>query len=91
LTVLTERDVWINSLHLVCGALVLATSVVITLRAWRVKFADRLAAGMKNAAEGDVVRGAGFPRELEAPADRRAAGGRVPGSGSLQPDRGSRA
>jgi heme A synthase len=39
LTVLTRRDVWINSVHLVCGALVLATSIVITLRSWRVKFA----------------------------------------------------
>jgi cytochrome c oxidase assembly protein subunit 15 len=39
LTVLTEKNVWINSVHLVCGALVLATSLVITLRSWRVKFA----------------------------------------------------
>jgi len=38
LTVLTRRDVWINSVHLVCGALVLATSIVISLRSWRVKF-----------------------------------------------------
>jgi heme A synthase len=38
LTVLTKRDVWINSVHLVCGALVLATSIVIALRAWRVRF-----------------------------------------------------
>ncbi|MGE0448274.1 MAG: heme A synthase [Vicinamibacterales bacterium] len=39
LTVLSRRDVWINSVHLVCGALVLATSVVITLRSWRTRFA----------------------------------------------------
>jgi cytochrome c oxidase assembly protein subunit 15 len=38
LTVLTRRDIWINSVHLVCGALVLATSIVITLRSWRAKF-----------------------------------------------------
>jgi heme a synthase len=38
LTVLTRRDVTINSLHVVCGALVLTTSLVITLRAWRAKF-----------------------------------------------------
>jgi heme a synthase len=38
-TVLSQRDVWINSLHVVCGALVLTTSLVITLRSWRVKFA----------------------------------------------------
>ena len=40
LTVLSQRGVWINSLHVVCGALVLTTSLVLTLRAWRVKFAD---------------------------------------------------
>jgi cytochrome c oxidase assembly protein subunit 15 len=44
LTVLTRRDVWINSVHLVCGALVLATSIVIALRSWRVKFATAAAA-----------------------------------------------
>jgi cytochrome c oxidase assembly protein subunit 15 len=38
LTVLSRREVWINSLHLVCGALVLTTSLVLTLRAWRVRF-----------------------------------------------------
>ena len=40
LTVLSRRDVWINSAHVVCGALVLATSLVLALRSWRVKFAD---------------------------------------------------
>ena len=39
LTVLSQRDVWINSLHVVCGALVLTTSLVLTLRTWRVRFA----------------------------------------------------
>jgi cytochrome c oxidase assembly protein subunit 15 len=39
LTVLSQRDVWINSLHVVCGALVLTTSLVLTLRTWRFKFA----------------------------------------------------
>lgn len=38
-TVLSRRDVWINSLHVVCGALVLTTSLVLTLRTWRAKFA----------------------------------------------------
>jgi heme a synthase len=37
--VLSGLDVWINSLHVVCGAAVLGTSVVLTLRTWRVKFA----------------------------------------------------
>jgi cytochrome c oxidase assembly protein subunit 15 len=41
LTVLTRRDVAINSAHVVFGALVLATSLVLTLRSWRVKFGMR--------------------------------------------------
>jgi cytochrome c oxidase assembly protein subunit 15 len=40
LTVLSKREVWINSLHLVCGALVLATSIVITLKSWRARLID---------------------------------------------------
>lgn len=39
LTVLSRRDPWINSVHVVCGALVLTTSLVITLRTWRGSFA----------------------------------------------------
>ena len=39
LTVLSRRAVAINSAHVVCGATVLATSLVITLRSWRVRFA----------------------------------------------------
>jgi cytochrome c oxidase assembly protein subunit 15 len=42
LTVLSRRDVWINSVHVVCGALVLTTSLVLTLRTWRVKFATQI-------------------------------------------------
>lgn len=41
-TVLSRRDVWINSLHVVCGALVLTTSLVLTLRTWRAKFPDQV-------------------------------------------------
>jgi cytochrome c oxidase assembly protein subunit 15 len=60
LTVLTERAVWINSLHLVCGALVLATSLVITLRSWRGVFgghapAAQLAAEARQGAEPHYV------------------------------------
>jgi heme a synthase len=40
MTVLSGRDVSINSLHVVCGALVLTTSLVITLRSWRLRFSD---------------------------------------------------
>jgi cytochrome c oxidase assembly protein subunit 15 len=43
LTVLSRRDVWINSTHLVCGALILATSLVLTLRSWRTRFAPGMA------------------------------------------------
>ena len=41
LTVLSGLNVLLNSVHVVCGALVLATSLVLTLRAWRGSFADR--------------------------------------------------
>jgi heme a synthase len=37
LTVLTRRQVWINSLHVVFGALVLTVSLIITLRSFRVR------------------------------------------------------
>ena len=40
LNVLSRLDVWINSVHVVCGALVLTTSLVLTLRSWRPHFAD---------------------------------------------------
>jgi cytochrome c oxidase assembly protein subunit 15 len=39
LTVLSRRDPWINSFHVVCGAMVLTTSLVLTLRTWRTWFA----------------------------------------------------
>jgi hypothetical protein len=37
-TVLSRLAVGINSAHVLCGALVFATSVVLMLRSWRVKF-----------------------------------------------------
>lgn len=40
-TVLSRLAISINSAHVVCGALVLATSLVLTLRSWRIAF-DRL-------------------------------------------------
>ena len=42
LTVLSQRNPWINSFHVVGGALVLTTSLVLTLRSWRGRFADAL-------------------------------------------------
>jgi len=38
--VLSSNNPWINSVHVVCGALVLTTSLVLTLRTWRGAFAD---------------------------------------------------
>jgi heme a synthase len=66
LTVLTQRNVWINSAHVLCGALVLTTSLVITLRSWRVRFADpvRTSAGTSYQAadvERNVVVAGGTP------------------------------
>jgi heme A synthase len=40
LTVLSQKHFIINSLHVVNGALVLVTSLVLTLRAHRVRFAE---------------------------------------------------
>jgi len=57
LTVITRRDVWINSVHVVVGALVLATSLVITLRSWRVRFAG-------------VANGLAFDPRVRVRADR---------------------
>ena len=64
LTILTRRDVWINSFHVVCGALVLATSLVLTLRSWRVRFAlDRISPGlMLDSSRLDSVGGAARDR-----------------------------
>jgi cytochrome c oxidase assembly protein subunit 15 len=44
LTVLSRRDPLLNSFHVVCGAMVLTTSLVVTLRTWRLanrRIADR--------------------------------------------------
>jgi cytochrome c oxidase assembly protein subunit 15 len=40
-TVLSALNVWVNSLHVVCGALVLATSLTVTLKSWRTLFPDQ--------------------------------------------------
>ena len=81
LTVLSRRDVAINSAHVVCGALVLATSLVITLRSWRVRFADvRLKADVTRTR---LVPGAAKLAELTA-GDRGLAApklGNIPASG----------
>ena len=69
LTVLSRRDPWINSVHVVCGALVLATSLVLTLRSWRGVIADR---GMRIA---DAASGVAEPIRIPQSAIRN--GGRA--------------
>jgi len=75
LTVLSRRNVAINSAHVVCGALVLATSLVITLRSWRVRFAAvRLKPDTTNALRTNVP--SGFPPSLTIPSRSGAGEGR---------------
>jgi heme A synthase len=38
LVVLSRRQPWVNSAHVVVGAMVLTTSLVLTLRSWQVRF-----------------------------------------------------
>lgn len=76
LTVLSRREVWINSVHLVCGALVLATSIVITLRSWRVKFG----------AQSLAVPGRSEQESIRLTPDTRPLG-----DAGLHPNRGARA
>jgi cytochrome c oxidase assembly protein subunit 15 len=71
LTVLSRRDPWINSFHVVCGAMVLTTSLVLTLRAWQVRFG------------GITVRRLKPDTTVTVQPRAATAGGRVP----LQPDR----
>jgi heme a synthase len=77
LTVLSRRDPWINSFHVVCGAMALTTSLVMTLRAWRGSFAPT-AVRMKPDATGERTAA---PRSTVSEI----------GSVRLQPDRRSRA
>ena len=58
LTVLSHRDIWINSFHVVCGALVLTTSLVLTLRTWRARFDEEpLVGGIARQADQARERG----------------------------------
>ena len=66
-TVLTKRDVLINSLHVVVGALVLTTSLVLTLRTWRVRFRR------EDELPGDAA--AALRRETELSGPAHVAGG----------------
>jgi heme a synthase len=59
LTVLSKRNVWINSVHVVCGATVFATSVVLTLRTWRARFPRAAAARIADSPGLPLTRHAG--------------------------------
>jgi cytochrome c oxidase assembly protein subunit 15 len=67
LTVLSRRAVSVNTAHVVTGALLLATSLVITLRSWRVRFAW--------GAEQNLP--AGFARSAELSREHSSAGARA--------------
>jgi len=59
LTVLSGKQYVINSLHVVTGACLLATTLVLTLRAHRARFGDSLAAGGHRAAANHAGAAAG--------------------------------
>jgi len=59
LTVLSRRDPWINSVHVVCGAMVLTTALVLTLRSWRGRIVDcglRIADSIADSRTNDGIR-----------------------------------
>lgn len=59
LTILTAKHYIINSLHVVTGAAVLVTSLVLTLRAHRARFGEATQPAVEGAAYADAPRGAG--------------------------------
>jgi cytochrome c oxidase assembly protein subunit 15 len=68
LTVLSARDVWINSLHVVCGALVLATSLVLTIRSWKgIGSGVQNSAGSEPVCKSGVTHSGEFTRRLPTP------------------------
>ena len=74
LTVLTRKDVLINSLHVVTGGCVLATTVVLALRAHRARFAGVLNAGSKERDAGSTQQDPAYDRSLRNTGAIRAAG-----------------
>ena len=79
-TVLTRKDVLINSLHVVTGGCVLATTVVLALRAHRARFAGTMEAPSRVAYGGSNEQDPPYDRSI--PGVRRAgpfgpAGGRA--------------
>jgi cytochrome c oxidase assembly protein subunit 15 len=56
-TVLSGLNVGINSLHVVCGALVLATSLTVTLKSWRTLFPDQRRINLSSTEGFEMPRG----------------------------------
>ena len=65
LTVLSQRDPWINSVHVVCGALVLTTSLVLALRSWRPSFEERREPQRSQSAQRDLIAAASARSAVE--------------------------
>jgi heme a synthase len=84
-TVLSGLNLWINSLHVVCGALVLATSLILTLRSWRSAFPDHGGLALDTSA---VAGGAGVGAMQPPPSHGRGRRAVVFGS---RPGRGAKA
>ena len=74
LTVLSRKEFMINSLHVVTGASVLVTSLVLTLRACRARFATHAGSKEQDPAytSREQVRGAGPFRPVKSPAGDHA-------------------
>ena len=70
-TVLSQRNPWINSFHVVGGALVLTTSLVLTLRTWRVRFAS--AQSTQSAAVSSVSAGSAVSAVSASPVSAASA------------------
>jgi heme a synthase len=73
-TVLSQRNPWINSFHVVGGALVLTTSLVLTLRTWRVRFASTQSSQREQSTQrtqGDAVSAVSAASAVSAPRGAR--------------------
>ena len=71
--VVSQRQPWVNSVHVVVGAMVLTTSLVIALRAWQVRFppeAENEARRLAHAGVGPADR---FRKTCGRPKKRAAA------------------
>src|SRR5258706_7135057 len=79
LTVLSRRNVLINSVHVVGGALVLATALVLTLRSWRIRFAAPRSRGVAEFASSSPIPPTSPSRTSSAPSTVRGVRGEIDG------------